>query len=130
VTEETRKLLRKAERAIEAAKALLEKQSEEFAAGRAYYAMFYIASALLREKGLRFRKHAGVHSAFGEHFVKTGIFSQTFHRWLLEAYGKRIEGDYGMEAVIVETDVREMMDQAQQFLEEARRYLDPPSPQS
>jgi uncharacterized protein len=32
----------------------------DFAAGRAYYAMFYIAEALLSEKGFRSRKHGGV----------------------------------------------------------------------
>jgi uncharacterized protein (UPF0332 family) len=34
--------------------------------------MFYVAEALLFEKGLQFRKHSGVHSAFGEHFAKAG----------------------------------------------------------
>ena len=48
--EETGKLLEKAARAIEAAKTLLKTGSADFAAGRAYYAMFYIAEALLLEK--------------------------------------------------------------------------------
>lgn len=41
------KLLSKSLDAIEAAEALLNIDKAEFAAGRAYYAMFYIAEALL-----------------------------------------------------------------------------------
>jgi len=52
----------------------------EFAAGRAYYAMFHVAQALLREKGFHYRKHAGVHAAYGEHFAKTGVLDRKYHR--------------------------------------------------
>src|SRR5215471_5933071 len=49
---ETEKLLAKASRAIAAAKLLLQAGDVDFAAGRAYYAMFYVAEALLAEKGV------------------------------------------------------------------------------
>ncbi len=52
--EGTRNLLGKAERAIQAATALLHSVGAEFAAGRAYYAMFYTAEALLHERDQRF----------------------------------------------------------------------------
>lgn len=74
------KLLDKATRALRAAERLLQGGDTEFAVRRVYYAMFYIAEALLNEKGLRFRKHGGVHGAFGEHFVKTGEFDPKYHR--------------------------------------------------
>ncbi len=61
----SRKLLDKAVDAIEAAEMLVDNEKPEFAAGRAYYAMFYIAEALLNEKGLKFSKHSAVHAAFG-----------------------------------------------------------------
>jgi uncharacterized protein (UPF0332 family) len=66
-----RKLLDKAIDSIEAAELLVDKEKPDMAVGRAYYAMFYIAEALLNEKGLRFQKHSAVHAAFGEHF-RTG----------------------------------------------------------
>jgi uncharacterized protein (UPF0332 family) len=53
--------------------------------------MFYTAEALLEAKDLRFSKHGGVHGAFGEHYVKTGIKPQEFHRWLLDVFDVRIE---------------------------------------
>ncbi|HXG33903.1 MAG TPA: HEPN domain-containing protein [Bryobacteraceae bacterium] len=75
MTEEARKLLEKARRALRAAECLKKDGNEEFAAGRAYYAMFHAAQALLREKNLQYRKHASVHAAFGEHFAKPGCWT-------------------------------------------------------
>ena len=117
------KFLDKATRAIQASKRLLDSGDAEFAVGRAYYAMFYVAEALLDEKGLRFRKHGGVHGAFGERFVKTGELDPKYHRWLLEAFNKRITADYGVEAVVTPEDVVSMIEHAHEFLHEARRYL-------
>ena len=76
--ETARKFLDKGEQSIAAAEHLLLDGYAEFAASRAYYAMFYVAQALLSEKGRRFRKHSGVHSAFGETFAKTGVLDAKF----------------------------------------------------
>ncbi|MFN8463529.1 MAG: HEPN domain-containing protein [Anaerolineales bacterium] len=48
--------MEKAESAIGAAESLLRDGYRDFAAGRAYYAMFYTAEALLAEKELVFKK--------------------------------------------------------------------------
>lgn len=125
--EQTRKLLDKAARAVHAAKTLLDEGDVDFAAGRAYYSMFYVVEALLNEKGLRFRKHGGVHAAFGDHFIKTGLLDSKFHRWLLDAFDKRVQGDYGVEAAITQEDVEQLIAQADEFLKEARRHLGIPS---
>lgn len=121
--ESSKRLLDKASRAIKAAETLLENGLGEFSTGRAYYAMFYTTEALLNEKDLRFTKHGGVIGAFGEHFIKTGLFDARFHRWLLDAFDQRIEGDYGVEAIIVDKDAHELIDQAKEFLQTARNYL-------
>ncbi|MCL4529761.1 MAG: HEPN domain-containing protein [Chloroflexi bacterium] len=67
----TRKLLDKVLDAIEAAEGLMDMGKAEFSAGRAYYAMFYIAEALFSEKGLEFKQHGRVIGAYGLHFAKT-----------------------------------------------------------
>ncbi|MGI0023851.1 MAG: HEPN domain-containing protein [Nitrososphaera sp.] len=123
MTEQVRKLLEKADRAIRAADALLKRGDPDFAAGRAYYAMFYAAEALLIEKGLRFRKHGSVHAAFGEHFAKGDVLDAKYHRWLLNAYDQRILGDYGVEASLTPEDVKVMIQQAQEFVGRARSYM-------
>jgi len=122
--ESSEQLLRKASRAIEAANTLLDNGLNEFSTGRAYYAMFYIAEALLNEKGLHFRKHGGVHSAFGEHYIKTNIFDAKFHRWLLDAFDQRIESDYGIDVLVIDQDARELIEKAKEFLQAARVFLE------
>ena len=77
---ETEKLLAKASRAIDAAKLLLQAGDADFAAGRAYYAMFYVAEALLAEKGRRFRRHSAVQAAYGDEFAKPAVLDPQFHR--------------------------------------------------
>ena len=119
--ETTSRFFDKAQRSIKAAERLLKSRDNEFAAGRAYYAMFYVAEALLNEKGLRFRKHGGVHGAFGEQFVKSGEWDAKYHRWLLAAFDKRIAGDYGIEMAIEAKEVKEMIQQAREFLNKAHR---------
>jgi uncharacterized protein (UPF0332 family) len=124
VKEGTRQLLDKAARAIRAADTLLQDDNLDFAAGRAYYAMFYVAEALLHERDLRSKKHGGVHALFGEQFAKTGILDPKFHRWLLLAFNTRLIGDYGFAAVISMEDVTSMIDQAREFLAAAGKLLD------
>lgn len=123
--EVARKLLDKCEQSIAASEHLLHDGYTEFAASRAYYAMFYADEALLSEKGRRFRKHAGVHSAFGAQFAKTGLLDPKFHRWLLDAFDKRVKGDYGVDEVMARGDAEELIRQAREFLAAATGFLAP-----
>ncbi len=120
---ESGKILEKARRAIRAAEALLQQGHVDFAAGRAYYAMFYTAEALLSEKGFRSRKHGGVHALFGEHFTKTGLMDAKFHRLLLDSFDRRLQADYGFDAVIGQQEVSRMIEQAREFLEQAEKVF-------
>jgi len=124
VTQETLNLLAKAESAIRAAQILVDSEATEFAAGRAYYAMLYVAEALLHERGLRFSKHSGVHAAYGKEFAKTGLLDLKFHGWILRAFDKRIEGDYRSDANLSDEEVTTMIGQAREFLTAARRFLE------
>jgi uncharacterized protein (UPF0332 family) len=65
VKESTKQLLARAADVLEAAEILLTNGKAEIAAGRAYYAMFYVAEALLNEKGFQFGKHGNVLAADG-----------------------------------------------------------------
>lgn len=121
--DEAQKLLAKAKRALHAAETLLEDGDYEFAAGRAYYAMLHAAQALLRESDLQYRKHAGVHAAFGEHFAKTGRLDPKYHRWLLDAFDDRIRGDYDVEASFDRETLEKRIEQARGFLSAAEKLL-------
>ena len=109
---------------MEAAERLTKDGDAEFAVGRAYYAMFYAAEALLNEKELRFRKHAGVHGAFAQHFVKNGLIDKKYHRWLVAAFSKRITGDYGIDSDLTAEDAAVLISQAREFLKAATQFLE------
>ena len=116
--------LQDAREAIKDADCLLNAgRSRQGIANRLYYAMFYAAEALLEERNLHFSKHGGVHGAFGEHYVKTGLFDQKYHRWLLNAFDQRIEGDYGVDIVAINEDAQQLIEQAKEFLETTRIFL-------
>ena len=121
--EGTRQLLEKAERAIQAAEALLAAVGAEFAAGRAYYAMFYTAEALLHERSQTFSKHGALHAAYGKEFTKTGLLDPKFHRWLINAFDVRLQEDYDAETLVSGERVEEMLEQARTFLAAAREFL-------
>ena len=118
----TEAFLAKADRSIAAANTLLP-TDPDFATARAYYAMFYVAEALLAERDLRFSKHAGVHSAFGEHFAKAGLLDAKYHRWLIDAFDRRIAADYGVRAEITADDARALIEHAKEFCSAARHFL-------
>jgi uncharacterized protein (UPF0332 family) len=120
----TRKLLDKAVDTIESAELLLDNGKTDVAAGRAYYALFYIAEALLNEKGLQFGKHGDVIGAYGKEFSKTKLLDQKFHRWLIEGFDTRMIGDYHVDTRIEIEVVADMINHAREFLEAAQEYLE------
>ena len=87
-------LVQKAQYSLRAAKILASENLADFAASRAYYAMFYIAEAFLVSENLSFSKHSAVISKFGELFARTGKIDPKFHRYLIDAEQIRLKGDY------------------------------------
>ena len=85
MTEDQQELLEKARSSLDAAKWLLKGTYPDFAASRVYYAMFYVAQAVLEGEGLAFSKHSAVIAAFGQHFARTGKVPIEFQRFLLAA---------------------------------------------
>lgn len=116
-------LLEKADRSLAAAERLLMEGFPDFAAGRSYYGMFYATEALLLSRDLSFSKHSAVITAFGQHFVKTGILPPSLHRYLLDAYDLRNLGDYGAVHAVDDSDARQALENAKAFCAAIRSHL-------
>lgn len=56
------------------------------AVSRAYYAMFYAATAVLGSRGLWRSKHQGLIAALGEYLVKPGLIEPRYGRILHDAF--------------------------------------------
>jgi uncharacterized protein (UPF0332 family) len=90
---------------------------------RAYYAIFYAANALLASKGISRSKHSGVHSAFGEHFVKAGLIESEYAKMLGHAFDSRLDSDYDVLFTVERTLAEEVFCDAQRFVDRAEQYL-------
>lgn len=125
MTPEQEGLLGKARKSVAAARLLLGENHSDFAAARAYYAMFYVADAFLRGRGMQFSKHSAVHSAFGQHFARTGELPVSMHRQLIEAAAIRNVGDYGIGPDVDADTARQLIADAEEFIRVAEARIDP-----
>ncbi|MDD1413376.1 HEPN domain-containing protein [Dolichospermum sp. ST_con] len=123
MNDEQKYLLIKAERSLNAAKELNSKNYPEFATSRAYYAMFYIAEALLLNENLSFSSHAAVISALGKYLVKTNKIPIRYHRYLIDAQDQRNRGDYDVNPNLTKEDADKLIVQAEEILDFANQYL-------
>jgi len=120
---EIKSLVEKARKYLRSAEMLLKEGDYESSVSRTYYAMFYCAQAMLLTKNLSFSSHKGVISAFGEHFVKTGVFPKEMGRELNRAFEKRQLGDYEYTFVISKREAEEMLESGKKFVNEIVQHL-------
>ncbi len=123
MTSEQAALIKKAKESLRAARLLAKNDLYNFAASRAYYAMFYIAEAFLLEEKIAYSKHSAVISAFGQKFAKTGRVPKGFHRYLIEGQESRNIGDYDTGPGLSRDQVTLQIARAQKFIQLAKRSI-------
>ncbi|MBC5797570.1 HEPN domain-containing protein [Anabaena aphanizomenioides LEGE 00250] len=123
MNDEQKYLLIKAERSLNAAKELNNKNYPEFATSRSYYSMFYAAEALLLSENLSYSSHAAVISALGKFCVKTNKIPSKYHRYLIDAQDQRNRGDYDINPDLTKEDADRLIVQAEEMLNFTNQYL-------
>ena len=116
MNEAQQKFLEKARKSLEVAKQINESGYHEFAVSRAYYSMFYLASAFLEGENLSYGKHSAIIAAFGQYFAKTEKVPPKYHRWLIEAEKMRKGADYNLDIDISQEDASTIISQAEEML--------------
>lgn len=119
--------LERAEQSIEAARKLESGLYYDFAAARAYYAVFYAATALLLNEGIEVSKHSAVIAGIHQRFVKTGKLDKVQGKSLNWLFELRSVGDYGGIAHVSREEVDQAIGAAESFLDAVRRLLLTPS---
>jgi len=117
-------LLKDAHESLEAARVLLENGFYRDAISRAYYAMFYAASALLRAKGVVTKSHRGVIAKFGLEFVNTGIVEKYYAKALSLAETSRERADYDPTYRPSEEEAESIVEDAERFIERVEKALE------
>ena len=116
-------LLKRAGDSVAAARGLVRDGFPDFGASRAYYAMFYVAEALLVHKGQSYNSQSAVIAAFGREYAKTGQLDPRFHRWLISAQNFRNVGDDGVEAHVSQEQAELACGWAEEFIQAAEEFL-------
>ncbi|MBM4030403.1 MAG: HEPN domain-containing protein [Planctomycetes bacterium] len=122
-TQEIAAHLDAAAEALGDAEALLARGSLRSASSRAYYTMFYCASALLLTKGMSFSRHGNVVAAFGREFAKTNLLDRKFHFYILQGFDTRHLSDYLVTRRVTKETAEITVQRAREFLEATRAYL-------
>jgi uncharacterized protein (UPF0332 family) len=109
---------------LEDARTLLkEERTPASIINRAYYAMFYVALAMLATIGQESSKHSGVLALFDKHFMKPKILPQEMGKFLHQAFDMRQTGDYEEEAELTKADARKTLESAVEFVETIEETL-------
>jgi uncharacterized protein (UPF0332 family) len=120
---EIRDLIKKAEKFLFTAEQALKIEDYDSCVSRCYYAMFFMAEAVLLTKDLSASSHKGVITLFGQYFIKTELFSKELGRAINDAYDKRLVGDYGIGFTVSESQAKELLETAQHFVTVLKDYL-------
>ncbi len=114
----TNDAIERARRYLDTAALLIEEGDFESSVSRAYYAMFYVARALLEQDGITPKTHSGLRNQFSLRFIKTGDLPERFAAVLNDAEELRALAEYAEERVITRED-------AETTLRDAEAFVDP-----
>ena len=114
--------LAKADDSLQATRDLLNTEHVGVAASRAYYAMFYAATAAPLREGKQFAKHSAVIAEFNRVFVRQGVFDAGMFKAFQRAFDLRSEGDYELLPVSRE-EAQSSTDAAGRFVDRIRQHL-------
>ena len=109
--------------ALETAESNLASGDLRATVNRAYYAVFYLATAMLLTKGVERRRHSGILGAFREHFVKTGLIEIEYSSIYGEALIAREDADYAVEIPVDREMATTVLHEATRFVRRMQEYL-------
>ncbi|MBF0240308.1 MAG: HEPN domain-containing protein [SAR324 cluster bacterium] len=118
--EEVIAFVKKAEKYLRSSEVLIFEDDYDSSVSRTYYAIFHLASALLKTKNISVSTHKGVHAQFAEQFVKTGIFPKESSQLFRESFDDRQVGDYDALEMIEKRSAQKLLERGKEFLKEVK----------
>ena len=102
---------------LEQAEKIVELGYWDMVANRLYYAVFHAVSALLIKNGHKVGTHKGVVLLFGQHYIKTGIFSINEGRLYSQLQTMREKADYVCTFQTSQEEIIPMLEPARKMIE-------------
>ena len=118
--------IEKADEVLTAAQVLYDARQWNSAVNRLYYACFYAASAVLLQRGIGAKSHAGVLGMFSEHLVRSHEVSMEDFRVYSKLMNWRTKGDYGDLFDFTQEDLDMVMQPALHFVTIAKGLVQIP----
>ncbi len=115
--------MEKTDEKLRVAETLAKSDHVDDAISRAYYAAFHAASAALLSQGISVESHQALKTMFGVHFVRTGKIDKRYGRWLSRLKDDGENGDYDIFTAFDETDARNAISRAKEFVKALKKYL-------
>lgn len=88
---------------------LMEKNSWSGAAGRLYYALFHIVSALLIHDRHPVNSHKGSHILFGNYYIRTGKLPKEYGTLYSQMESIREEGEYNCTYKVTQEELEQKL---------------------
>lgn len=92
-------------------------------ANRIYYAIFHAVAALLIHDGHKVATHKGAVMVFGQHYVRTGIFSTDTGRFYSQLQTIREKADYNCDWIGSEDVVKPFIPKSRIFIDEIKKRI-------
>jgi uncharacterized protein (UPF0332 family) len=108
---------------LDTARLLFANGKYKVALTRAYYAVFYAASAMLLSEGIKRSKHSGVQSAFRQFFIKPSVIEVEYSDIYGAIRDARELSDYELWFMLAEEFAETIVADAEKFVARMERYL-------
>lgn len=115
--------LEKSQRTFEDVLFCAQESKWETAANRLYYALFHAMAALLVSDGHHVKSHRGILAMFGEHYVRTEIFSKQDGALLSELVIMRDNADYNCFFEADKEKLAPYIEPTRQLIEKIKQYI-------
>ena len=115
--------IEKSHKSLEEAKAIAKLEYWNLTGNRLYYSVFHMASALLLDKGLSAKTHAGVIHLIGEKFIATGLLDRSYGKLFSRLYELRQSGDYDDMYDATEEEVMPYFDKVAAFMTDMENLI-------
>ncbi len=115
--------LEKSERTFEDVLFCANEGKWETAANRLYYSVFHAMSALLVSDGYQVKSHRGIIAMFGEHYVRTNVFSKKDGSLLSDLVIMRDNADYNCFFEANEEKLKPYIEPTRMLIDKIKAYI-------
>ena len=115
--------MEKADRFLNQAGMMCDMEQWDMAANRYYYACFHAVQALFVHNGLSTRRHKGMLTQLGLHFIKTGIIEDRLGAFLTRMEQLREKGDYNCLFDVTKEELLTFVEPAKEMVDKIKQLI-------